>query len=56
MTSTLLITFWLTVILFGVPASIRTFRREMRDDNKVRLFVGCIGIIVFCVATKALTQ
>jgi hypothetical protein len=52
--STIWITLGIVGILYGVPRAFRTFEREMRDDNKLWLFVGCLGILAFIGLTKVL--
>jgi hypothetical protein len=45
MSHNLLFTFWMCVIMIGVPSAFRTlFRHEMRDTAKVWLFF--IGVAV----------
>jgi hypothetical protein len=41
--TTITITLSIVGLLYGIPASVRTFRREMADNGNVWLAVGCIG-------------
>jgi hypothetical protein len=51
-------TFWLVLgvvfILYGIPQSVRTFRREMEIDANVWLMAVCGGIAAFYYITTHL--
>jgi hypothetical protein len=51
--TTITITLIIVGLLYGIPASVRTFRRQMADDENVWLVVACIYIMVFCWLTGA---
>lgn len=48
--------FWITLgivsLIYGIPASIRTFRREMEIDRNVYLMCACGGVAAFYYITK----
>jgi hypothetical protein len=52
-TLTLTLTLLIVGLLYGVPASVRTFRGQMADDENVYIIVTCIGIMLFCWLTGA---
>jgi len=45
--TTITITLIIVGLLYGIPAAVRTFRREMAEDENVWLVVTGIGIMVF---------
>jgi hypothetical protein len=45
--TTITITLIIVGLLYGIPAAVRTFRREMAEDENVWLVVIGIGIMVF---------
>jgi hypothetical protein len=46
--TTITVTLIIVGMLYGIPAAVRTFRRQMADDENVYIIVACIGLVMFC--------